>query len=709
MTQKRHNLQIKRTSMIKKTVALLFTSLTTLLSASDTCYSVQLLSSYTPLKRENFPQDAKVMHIGKIYTVRDGCYEQMKNASENLSLLKKSYPHAMIITTYKWRFHPKTIQKREEVLFKEKFNDKPKREANQKKCYSIQLQSSQNKLTNENFPYGTKIIQRRDFFTALYGCYTTINSLKSNLFTIEKKYPNAIIVLTDAQNFKTQEELPEIHKRGVPLQTPDIYRQKNITKLNRRPSFIKRVKESKKSPNQSPQCTPSIEQKLVSCRQKCKNNETQPWEEIDRDAVNQYVTNNLLKNLNIEGMQEQNIPFVSLHQESNNSFTSEGILHFYITTALFINKGQTDILNQQLTGESLHINPGLTYLYNFHPLWYFYTDDRVMYSITTSNTKLGFDVKNLYISSRNLFENRANILVGRKYINDKRGWYYKSSLDLLALSNKNDLLLYQFFIGTRVTKNRVAYDPNAVNKNLKGVQFFIGHISYEFFKENTLEGFYIYEDNKNAQKKLGWSGLRIQGKIAQKNSDILSYWGDIATMHGKYQKNNAQGLGYDIGVKYSLTRYASAIALSSAYGSGGGNLYLQPSFTNNRSNYLSKDISFRYYGEFLQPELSNMWISSLYLLHHFNNNPQTTAILAMHNYTQDKSSTTQYNATQFTLKPNGKKSDIGNEIDCILHYDIVQNSYWRFSAGYFIGGKAFEGKATKKDGFNAQVYFKYLW
>jgi len=699
MTQKRHNLQIKRTTMIKKTVALLFASLSPLFSASDTCYSVQLLSSYTPLNGENFPQSAKVMHIGEIYTVRDGCYEQMQNASEKLSLLKKSYPHAMITKTYKWRFQPKTIQKRD-----------IKREANQKKCYSIQLQSSQNRLTNENFPEGTKILQRGDFFSALYGCYTTINSLKSNLFTIEKKYPNAIIVLTDAQNFKTQEELPEIHKRGVPLQAPDISRQKNIPKHNRRPNFFKRVKESKKSPNQSPQCSASIEQKLVSCRQKCNNNATQPWREIDRDTIIQYVTDNLLKNQNQESMQEQSIPFVSsLQKENNSSFAPKGILHFYITTSLFLNRGQTDILNQQLTGESLHINPGVTYLYNFHPLWYFYTDDRAMYAIKTNNTKLGFDVKNLYISSRNLFENRANILVGRKYINDKRGWYYKSSLDLLGLSNKNDLLLYQFFVGTRINKNRAGYDPNAVDKNLKGVQLFIGHVSYEFFKENTLEGFYIYEDNKNAQKKLGWRGLRIQGKIAQKNSDILSYWGDIATMHGKYQKHNAQGLGYDIGLKYSLTRYASAIALSSAYGSGGSTLYLQPSFTNNRSNYLSKDISFRYYGEFLQPELSNMWISSLYLLHHFNNNPQTTAIVAIHNYTQNKSSTTQYTTTEYILQPNGQKSDIGNEIDCILHYDIVQNSYWRFSAGYFIGGKAFEGQAMKKDGLNAQVYFKYLW
>ena len=168
-------------------------------------------------------------------------------------------------------------------------------------------------------------------------------------------------------------------------------------------------------------------------------------------------------------------------------------------------------------------------------------------------------------------------------------------------------------------------------------------------------------------------------------------------------------MGFDFGGMYYFTNYLTGIGGSFAYGSGGGNLYVQPSFTNNRSNYLSKDLSFYYYGEFLQPELSNMMISSLYFLHHLNLYKNQTFIVALHNYIQDKASSTQYSATNKTVNPGGKNKDIGNEIDLILHYDLFTSSYWRFSLGYFMGGNAFNNQTDKKDGFNAQVYFKYLW
>lgn len=706
---------------------LIFFGLTNVFAKQETCYSVQLASSYAPFAKKNIPEGAKVLHIGNVYTLRYGCHEHFAEAKRDLEQLRSSYPHAMITSTYTWRFGVKKAQKPQKTETPKKtaalLQDLPASmetdehgstlEISGPKCYSVQLFSLSQITRKSTYPSGTIILHNAGFDKALYGCYEKIEEAKTMLYKMRRRYPHAIIVAVAKSILRPQTHLGEIRKKG---EKNRVLPQKNrALKQRSKPTqelfLLPAVREGNVSTTATG-CPKTIEQNIVACRSRCKNSDLQSrWERVDIDAVNRYVVSRLahadyLREFEASGIRLQSTP-------SKNSLepikTYEDFFRFYITATVDVKKGQTDINNSKLDTESLVLGPGLQYLHNFSPKWYFYTDDRLIFSINKSNTNLKLDIKDFYISSRNLFENRANFLIGRKYLKDKRGWYYKTSLDTLGVSNKHDLLLYELYLGTRLNKNTMAYDPNEIQTNLKGVKFLFGHLSYEFLKQNTLEGFYIYEDNKNAQRKLGWIGLRVQGELPQANEDAISYWVDVASMHGKYQSKAASGLGYDFGGKYYFTRYSAGIAASLAYGSGGGSLYLQPSFTNNRSNYLSKDVSYRYYGEFLQPELSNMRIATLNALYHFNNDTNKTAILALHNYAQDKASKGQYNATNKTVAPNGKSTDIGNEIDLILHYDLFANSYWRFSFGYFLGGSAYNKKTGKKDGFNAQLYYRYIW
>lgn len=692
-----------------------------LYAGSDTCYSVQLQSSYTPLHVEKFPLDATVMKIGDIYTVREGCFERLEDAKQALYRVKARYSDAIITSTYRWRLKksvavPVREKKRASLslqLVKQKSSMREPKKKDTPKCYSIALSFSKKKLVAQSFPPGTTLLKRGDFFTASYGCYSKIDDAKKALAKMHKRRPHAIIILLAKSYFHQNRLLPEIKKRAVPSDNREyITPQKQEGEVHfyrKEPNIFSEKKELSK------RCTTAIERKIIPCRDEViSSKKAFLWESVNRDAIFKYVDAKLHNEAATQEMPlyETPIPLEDAGSEINETtpfYISDDLLHWYITATLNIKNGQLAPTNQRLKTRVLHLSFGLTYLYNFTPFWYFYTDDRVVYSIQRRSTNLKFDVKEFYLKSNNLFDNRANIVLGRKYLKDARGWYYKTSLDTIGIANKHDLLLYELYGGERLTKNSTSYDPNDVTTNLKGTKFLFAHGSYEYFKENSIEGFFIYEENKKRTKKLNWRGFRLKGSIAQKNLNRVSYWGDIATMQGDINQSSRRGLGFDIGAKYYFTDYFSALAGSFAYGSGGGSLFMQPSFTNNRSNYLSQDVSFRYYGEFLQPKLSNLSIGSLYLLHHFKRIQDKTLIVALHNYRQDKRSTRYYSATNKTVAPGGKKRDIGNEIDVILHYDLIPGTYWRLSGGYFMGGDAFEGQTEKKDGWSAEIYFKYLW
>jgi len=723
-----------------------------LYAGSDTCYSLQFQSSYSPLRVGNFPAGSKVLKIGRVYTVRYGCFDKFDTAKHELSRLKGKYRNTMITSTYKWRFEKKVDDRKNRVITKDSqiIENKPtgmliepvkqnykidnypslnssqidSNEKNIQKCYTVQLSLSKDKVSQKEFPIGTKIIKRGDFYSASYGCYTKINDAKMTLDEMRKKRPQAIIIVLPKSYFKQTDILPEIKKRGELLHytndaLPEIRKRGELFNKEEKEEKLNFYKTNKKNSTlttkETSRCSSPIERQIISCRaQSNANTKEFAWENVDKYAVEQYVDRKLNSEANMQVMQPYSNS-IAINNELNETNKINGLLpfdgqfHYYVTATLNIENGQEDSRGNLLDSRSLTLSPGFTYLYNFSPSWYFYTDDRLIYTIRKSSTDLKLDVKELYVKSKNLFNNNANFLIGRKYLKDERGWYYKTSLDTIGISNKNDLLLYELYLGKRLTKNNSAYDPNEIATNLKDAKFLFAHLSYEYFKDNTIEGFFIHEDNKNAEKKLNWTGLRAQGKIPQQNFNMFSYWADVATMRGDLNQSSTTGLGFDIGAKYYFTNYFAAVAGSLAYGSGGGNLFVQPSFTNNRSNYLSKDLSFRYYGEFLQPELSNMTIGSLYFLRYLNTLKDKTVILALHNYTQDKHSSTQYNATNKTVNPGGKKNNIGNEIDLILHYDLIPNTYWRYSLGYFIGGDAYDNQTNKKDGFSAKIYFKYLW
>ncbi|MFT7860334.1 MAG: hypothetical protein ABXS93_05285 [Sulfurimonas sp.] len=88
----------------------------------DTCYSVQLASfalkedsSYN-FEEQNYPSSCKLVKFSNINAVRCGCFEKYGRAKKEQKVLRKTYKHSMIVTTYKYRFAPtKSIASKQEI------------------------------------------------------------------------------------------------------------------------------------------------------------------------------------------------------------------------------------------------------------------------------------------------------------------------------------------------------------------------------------------------------------------------------------------------------------------------------------------------------------------------------------------------------------------------------------------------------------------
>jgi hypothetical protein len=78
----------------------------------ELCYSVQLLSSQKPLQNlARYPAECKQMNIALHNTLRCGCLDSKRAVKNKLQAYKKHYPNAIVVQTYRYRFHTKPKKK----------------------------------------------------------------------------------------------------------------------------------------------------------------------------------------------------------------------------------------------------------------------------------------------------------------------------------------------------------------------------------------------------------------------------------------------------------------------------------------------------------------------------------------------------------------------------------------------------------------------
>ncbi len=217
-----------------------------------------------------------------------------------------------------------------------------------------------------------------------------------------------------------------------------------------------------------------------------------------------------------------------------------------------------------------------------------------------------------------------------------------------------------------------------------------------------------YEDDSDSQ--LTWLGVSASGRWKVPGWGRIEYWLDAAAVFGDetfteysgmtgsrvvevVDSHSVSGGGFDIGGTWFLPLFGrTALSAGYAYGSGDPGMeefrdtgFRQTGLQDNSDKYLGV-ASFRYYGELLDPELSNLHVVTAGVgLRFFK---KSSLDLVYHWYRQAQAAPFMHDI-DFKRDPTGLSPDIGQEWDLILGIEEMDRFEFKVVGSIFRPGEAF--------------------
>lgn len=297
------------------------------------------------------------------------------------------------------------------------------------------------------------------------------------------------------------------------------------------------------------------------------------------------------------------------------------------------------------------------------------------------------DLKQLYIEFGNIGPGLA-LMVGRQDFQDARKWYFDEELDGLRLTYQRDKLSLEAAATRELLfrKNLLESHPDedAINN-------YVIKVGYEVRDSHHVSAYTLIRDGMaGVDEELIYYGLSAQGEF----SEGLTYWGELAYLRGRDGDDSLNGLGFDLGATWRFdTAYQPSLTLAYAEGSGGddGKRFRQSGLEGNEARFNGVE-DFLYYGEALNPELSNIRI----LTAGFGIRPteNSSIDLVAHRYWQDVATDGRLPGAAMIADANGDSRDIGTGIDLIFGYREIEDIALGLRLGWFKPGNAFDGDRT---------------
>lgn len=332
--------------------------------------------------------------------------------------------------------------------------------------------------------------------------------------------------------------------------------------------------------------------------------------------------------------------------------------------------------------------------------------------------------------------------IGRQNFVDEREWWWDEDLDALRLHYDRRHLKTELAVAQEVGRvsTREGIDPED-----EDILRLLGRASWLWRSEQRLDFFGLLHRDRSERSKLDsvlaesgedesdadltWLGLRASGQVRSDSLGRLYYWFDTAQVNGNEERvdfaaigdglslvedidsMSVRGWAYDVGVTWRTpTRQQLSFTVGFAQGSGDTDLqngtdmsFRQTGLQDNNSKFRGID-RFRYYGEALRPELSNLSILTVSLGRRFLRNSSVEFLY--HQYTQVDSAPF-LRRTSIDADPNGLSNDIGQEIDIVIGIEEWEHLELELVGGLFRPGEAFGELARDAVIFDFKVNYNF--
>jgi alginate production protein len=329
-----------------------------------------------------------------------------------------------------------------------------------------------------------------------------------------------------------------------------------------------------------------------------------------------------------------------------------------------------------------------------------------------------------WIYFNRLGQSGLGLQLGRQNLRETREWWWDDDLDAARLYYDKGAYHAELLIGRELLKEKS--NATGIDPKQRHVVRWAGQSSWLWAPKQSVDAFWLYHRDGSAREPVGsvvpeseedsmdarllWFGLRAIGDRSVSSFGDLRYWLDTAWVHGtqalaEYNSEDAlstvverkeqrvRGSAIDAGLSWR-TRLPARAAFTAAYAMGSGDSdpsdatdrsFRQTGLHNNKWRFHGVN-RFRYYGELLRPELSNMEIGTFSLGLSLGEN--RSAELVYHRYRQAQASRAAPD-TRVDGDPTGTSRELGEALDLILGTRQWRHVDMSLASSVFRAGEAY--------------------
>lgn len=298
------------------------------------------------------------------------------------------------------------------------------------------------------------------------------------------------------------------------------------------------------------------------------------------------------------------------------------------------------------------------------------------------------DLAQAYFRLTDLAGSGVHLQVGRQRIEDDREWLYDEELDAVRVMARAGRFTLEGSVSREdlVDRNLLPHDQPPADP----INNYIADVTYSPAEDGGIAAYVVVRDDQSGSGERPWFvGLHGSGEAGAH----LTYWIDLAHVRGHSGSKRIRGWGGDVGSTYGFDAWLHpSLSIGFAVGSGDADpndeidrAFRQTGLADN-TDELNGLSSIKYYGELVDPDLSNLQI--LTVSAGVSPTSESSLEAVYHHYLQDHASNDLASAS-IERDPAGESPRLGSEIDVVAAYRGLQGLELEVTLGYFMPGPAF--------------------
>ena len=332
-------------------------------------------------------------------------------------------------------------------------------------------------------------------------------------------------------------------------------------------------------------------------------------------------------------------------------------------------------------------------------------------------TESEVELSEAWILKTGLFGTPLALQVGRQQVQDRREWWWDENLDMIRVHYFGSKVRAFAGIGRDLGHYSTFGRRDPEDKDIVRIA---ATAQWDWADRQELHLYFLNHRDKSPHEAIGsviaeddidetdgdytWFGARLRGRVKADFPGKFYYWADVAMLRGHQDdlalldlangtsrvtgtsRSQARGWAFDVGSSFELPfSFKPYLTLAYARGSGGAETFRQTGLHGNNGKFRGNS-RFRYYGEVLRPELSNLKIATAALGVPVGEHGWVETV--WHRYNQ-VTPDNRIAGSRLDLDPLGVSRAIGQEFDMVASYRPPSGWDFELTTGAFRAGPAF--------------------